>query len=168
VGILAGAAWRSGKVALEEFQTKKIEVTEDGTTEELPGKEKNGRCDLWIADDRHSEHIEAKFKWINLSSGRMVEFAEATLNEAVTDAKKLSGIEEMTGLGVAFLPVYIKANKVTVEASIENSIHNAISELVNIKCDIIAWSFPHQFRSFVGEPPYENHMPGVFMLIRKV
>ena len=68
IGILAGAAWRSGKIALEEFQMQKIVFTENGTLEESPKKEKSGRCDLWISDGNKSEFIEAKFKWINMVS----------------------------------------------------------------------------------------------------
>lgn len=167
IGILAGAAWRSGKIALEEFQTKKIEVTEDGTSEETPKKEKSGRCDLWICDDKKSEHIEAKLKWVNLLSENKRTFVEGCLDNAVSDACRISGIEELSGLGIAFIPVYVKATKVNEASPIEDAIHNSIFEFSKIKCDIIAWSFPHQFRSYVGER-YGNHMPGVFMLIRRV
>lgn len=68
IGVLAAAAWRCGRIALEEFQYEKIDVSSDEETDETAQNKWNGRCDLWISNDRTAEIVEAKFKWLNMRS----------------------------------------------------------------------------------------------------
>jgi hypothetical protein len=66
VGILAQAAWRSGRVALEEYQARKSRQHGHATKEWL------GRCDLWISDEQGGELIEAKQEYLALRSRQAV------------------------------------------------------------------------------------------------
>ena len=83
IGVLAAAAWRCGRIALEEFQYEKIDVSSNGETDETAQNHWNGRCDLWISNDRSAEIVEAKFKWLNMRSEKMTEFAASCLDAAV-------------------------------------------------------------------------------------
>lgn len=148
IGVLAAAAWRCGKIALEEFTQAK--------TENL------GRCDLWIAGENFSNYIEAKFEWINILSEQRKESAEKCLKQAMADVEKLSGIENYTGVGVAFLPVYAKSTKLNSPESLTATIHSTISDLKNIECDLITWRFPQQFRTYIDDQ--EKYLPGIFMI----
>ena len=167
IGLLAAAAWRTGGVALEEFQHEKSEpkISEDGETVETMTR--NGRCDLWICLGTKSERIEAKFRWLNMASDRIAEFAEESLNKALNDASKSKCDDAQGAVGVSFFPIFVKANKVTVERPIENYIEQTIANLRKVDSDLIAWSFPIRFRSHVGEK-YNNLLPGVVMLAKRV
>ena len=59
VSILCAAAWRCGRVALQEFRTEK----------KVQGQRRIGRADLWICTDNDGkeEFIEAKHKFVSLS-----------------------------------------------------------------------------------------------------
>ena len=164
IGVLAGAAWRCGKIALEEFQHSKAEVKDDPETEKV---EKSGRCDLWISGEKFANHIEAKFKWVNLTSDRRVEFADICLNNAIEDVQKLSGIENYSGVGIAFLPVYVKSSKINSLNELADLINATINDYKSIKCDLIAWTFPKQFRHYKSEIS-QNYLPGIFMLAKKI
>lgn len=83
VSVLAGAAWRAGWLALEEYQMGK-HGAEHG---ELTG----GRNDLCLANSQHEFYIEAKVAYLNIaeldrSAFRLAEVTAA----AVRDAKRLS------------------------------------------------------------------------------
>lgn len=58
VGVLAGAAWKSGMTALEEFQTEK--VANDG-------ENSKGRNDLYVANKSIGAYIEAKVIFPDIS-----------------------------------------------------------------------------------------------------
>lgn len=83
VSVLAGAAWRAGWLALEEYQMGK-----HGTEhKELTG----GRNDLCLANSQHEFYIEAKVAYLNIteldrSASRLAQIAF----DAVQDARRLS------------------------------------------------------------------------------
>ncbi len=71
VSLLAGAAWRAGWIALEEYGTRKVHLGDEGKDD------RHGRCDLYLRDPSGlSIAIEAKF----------VQERFADLEPAVTNA----------------------------------------------------------------------------------
>lgn len=79
ISVLAGAAWKSGWVALEEFQSKKGYRNRAKT---------NGRTDLYFANEADEELIEAKFEWICMGSENISNMVQETMGRATIDAKK--------------------------------------------------------------------------------
>lgn len=167
IGLLAAATWRTGGIALEEFPHGKSEpkISDDGKTQETVTR--NGRCDLWICHGTKSERIEAKFRWLNMASDRIAEFAEESINKAVKDASKSKSDDGQAAVGVTFLPLFVKASKITDEKTIELYIEETIATLRNLDVDLIAWCFPIRLRSYVGED-YGNQLPGIVMLAKRV
>lgn len=165
VGVLAAAAWRCGRIALEEFQYEKIDVSSNEETDETIQKKWNGRCDLWISNERSAEIIEAKFKWLNMHSEKMGEIAASRLEDAVNDAKNTRGNDETKAIGVAFLPLYAKADKVGDTLALEKIITETIDSTCKLQADLVAWSFPKCLRNHIGEK-YNNYLPGIILLAR--
>jgi hypothetical protein len=151
VGILAGAAWRCGRVSLEEFQQEKGHKNKPKW---------NGRADLYMASEESEELIEAKFSWLNLRSNEMNTQAKKVLNSAIDDAKKTRGTNpEIRCIGVAFLPVWIPC---TSEPEVEEKISTAITSLCELDCHAIAWCFPKEYRRVKSNKG--NYTPGVFLI----
>lgn len=99
IGVLAGAAWRCGRMALEEFQYEKGYRNK---------KKWNGRADLYLASDSTEEMIEAKFGWLSLSTTRRVQDRiKATLNLAINDAKETKGQAGPSCIAIAFLATWL-------------------------------------------------------------
>jgi hypothetical protein len=165
IGVLAAAAWRCGRIALEEFQYEKIDVSSNGETDETAQKKWNGRCDLWISNDRSEEIVEAKFKWLNMRSEKMTEFAASCLESAVSDAANTKGNDEIKAIGVAFLPVYAKADKVGDIEALEKVIAETIVSACQSPADLVAWCFPKRLRDHIGEK-YNNYLPGIILLAK--
>jgi hypothetical protein len=165
IGVLAGAAWRCGRIALEEFQHDKAEVRpDDGESIESAGT-RRGRCDLWIAGDAYEEFIEAKFRWLNMHSSRLVEFATDTLQSAMRDATATKSDENHKTLGVAFLPLFIRDLKLKGEP-IEELLLSTVEKLKTVDADVFAYTFPERVRETIGEP-LNNRLPGMVMLVKR-
>jgi len=100
VSVLAGAAWKAGWVALEEFQSEKGYKNKAKT---------NGRTDLFFANETAEELLEAKFKWICMGSKNLSRMVEETMIAACDDAKKTrANSTEVKAIGIGFFPVYKK------------------------------------------------------------
>jgi len=163
VSVLAGAAWRCGWVALEEFQTEKQEpVPEEGDV--IDAKRWKGRCDLFICSDVRSDTIEAKFKWLSLNSRDIEGQSSQLLDKALSDAHNTSCGESIHAVGVAFIPFYIK--EAALSEDIDELIDGALDEMKKIGADLIAWCFPEFMRDNVSEKGYIH--PGVVMLAKLV
>jgi len=153
IGVLAGAAWRCGRIALEEFQYKKG----------YSNKEKwNGRADLYLASESTEEMIEAKFGWLWLSTPERV---QARLNDvlarAAEDAKKTRGGHTGTScIAVAFLPTWLSAKH---PEKLEQQIESVIKCLPASNCHAVAWCFPKEYRHV--ESRIGNYLPGVIMAV---
>lgn len=165
IGVLAAAAWRCGRIALEEFQYEKIDVSSNGEADETTQKKWNGRCDLWISNDRSEEIVEAKFKWLNMRSEKMNKFSISCLDAAVSDAANTKGNDEIKAIGVAFLPVYAKADEVGDIEALEKVIAKTVISACKSQADLVAWSFPKRLREHIGEK-YNNYLPGIILLAK--
>ena len=104
VGILAQAAWKSGFIALEEYQTKKMARHD-------PDASSNGRCDLWISGKKVSDVIEAKQQYVQLGSSRNTAVANSHLKKALADATRTVGDSGEDAVGLVFLPAYFSAQE---------------------------------------------------------
>ncbi len=154
IGVLAGAAWRCGRVALEEFQYDKGYKNKPKWL---------GRADLWLASEGLEELIEAKFKWVSLRSRKSIsQIAEDVLDKATTAAKESDGLKESDKtIGVAFFPLYTKKKDMN---EIDKLIENALEEFFFINYHAIAWCFPKETRKYVSEN--DDILPGIVMIIK--
>jgi hypothetical protein len=173
IGVLSAAAWRCGRIALEEFQHDKIDVTFDEDADGIPRQSRIGRCDLWICDDRSdrsvAEIVEAKFKWLNMkmNSKEMGVFAKACLKAACDDAIKTKKARKdgIKAIGVAFLPVFAKKDKVGDLEELSKVIDETIKSACKTPADLVAWCFPKRLREHVVKAN-NNYLPGVIMLAK--
>jgi hypothetical protein len=156
IGVLAGAAWRCGRVALEESQYEKG----------LRNQPKwDGRADLFIASDETEELIEAKFRWVSLSSATtLARVAKATMKLALRDARVTRGVDsDLTSIGVTFLPTWLPKKRGDV---LDMKLECAIRELCEGDFHAVAWTFPKERRLVVSDAG--NFTPGVFLIASNV
>lgn len=160
IGVLAGAAWRCGMVAIEEFQT-----TKDNSLSSRIGDRKTwkGRCDLWIARDGHQEIIEAKYRPISLRSKMAGDIAAAALSRAVGDAINSRWAEELYATGLVFLPVFSNVRFTESSDTLVAKIETLVEELWLLDPTLLAWCFPDATRKLLG-PNRKCYWPGLIML----
>ena len=164
-GILAGAAWRAGMIALEEYQVKKTgPATSAGP--ERKRKVWNGRCDLWIGSEHASVIIEAKQRWRDLSSKNFIPLCLDTLKSAVEDAKSTKGTSEDAAAGIAFVPLYIKRKKApsveNLDKYLESVVEKCEEKIQTKEVDLVAWCFPNSMREYTNQKT-KNALPGVII-----
>lgn len=157
ISILSGAAWRAGKLALEEFGHEKSD--KQGNSQ---GDSWKGRCDLWLIERHEEELVEAKFRWVSLRSGSFTSLVKTSLSIAVKDAHNSKQVRGARSVGVTFIPVYIP---VRYESDIDIYIHQRIEDAKLISADCIAWSFPDKNRFLTGTDG-KNYCPGVFLFAK--
>lgn len=177
VSLLAGAAWRCGMIALEEFSHEKAQEDDsDAPDADIKSKDKvvkSGRCDLWMMGaSGKDEIVEAKINWLSLDNQKLQEVASKYLSNACKDAiKTISArdIPDTKGIGVLFLPVYLKVSKIVNDPnkSIESFIENAIVNITKIDADLISWSFPRATRDLKGVDD-RNYLPGIFLIAKVI
>jgi hypothetical protein len=165
-GVIAAAAWRAGMVALEEYQVKKTAASETAAPK-MSHATRNGRCDLWIGSDTASLAIEAKHKWRDLSSVKLIPLSLDVLKLAVSNAKETKGDSKDPTAGIAFIPLYIKRKKAPTETEL-TEILNKIAVTFETssslaRTDLVAWCFPHAMRGHTDEKT-KNALPGILML----
>lgn len=161
-GLLGTAAWNSGSLSLEEFQYQKG----------LKNKPKwNGRVDLYIADandlNKEEELVEAKYRWLCLSSNNNVDRSKVTMDAALKDVRNtLGGNEGILGIAVGYFPFYLKASLNYDVRDVNNLIEKRIAELrKESNHDAIAWIFPNKYRMLKYD--YDNtYSPGVVLLAK--
>ena len=148
IGVLAGAAWKVGWLALEEFGVKKR-------------AKKQARADLWIypIELEMGEYIEAKQAW-------RVNKAEDKLDQAVKAAREISKNESYLRIGILFLCPSINEK---YELKINEKIKEVINATLEIECDALAWSFPVSTRKLRGTGRSKHVIyPGVILLAKVV
>jgi hypothetical protein len=153
VGLLAGAAWRSGWIALEEFQANR--------TEDNVGW--RGRLDLWLRSASAAYVIEAKLEWVSLTS-HLVEPGINSLDEACSDVLNLVLTEDQTRVGIAFCVPYIKRN---LASQVDQKVGDLLDLLNRVNHDAIAWCFPSCTRALLDRKQEEVY-PGIILLARIV
>lgn len=145
-GVLAGAAWKAGWIALQEFSARKRAKS-------------IGFADLWICPNNQEmdEYIEVKQEW-SLTK------ASDGLSQAVKDAKKLLVDKESMRIGLLFISPAIHEK---FESEIDRKIKEAIASIKEMKCDAIAWSFPDISRMLRGSGRSKHYIyPGIILLAK--
>jgi hypothetical protein len=160
VSILAGAAWRSGFIALQEFEAEK--QTPEGKSTDQTADTWKGRCDLYIgsATNQH-DLVEAKYKWLSLNSNSFVERANKLVDKALADAQDSKCGSDISSVGVAFIPVYAHSKHTeTIDALIQKN----LEQVATIDLDAYAWCFPPSMRQHILDDDYIN--PGILLLAK--
>ncbi|SPJ33409.1 hypothetical protein [Kushneria phyllosphaerae] len=109
ISLLAGAAWKLGWVALEEFGTNK-------RGHKIPSEERGervGRCDLYLSSEKTSFAIEAKQAWQRIGE-RSAPFADAEnqMQKAWQDSGYLHSHEADRRLAVTFIVPHLPISQV--------------------------------------------------------
>jgi len=162
VGILSGAAWRTGRIALEEFQDEKCKNGQKG---------QYGRVDLWMSgDEMHypesGEFIEAKYKEIKLFEKN--ENLEPVLKAAYKDAKDSQNKDsEIDAIGVAFFPLWVNKSNFYSQKDQLSCLGTFIEKIKNIDSDAMAFCFPQQCLNSEANDK-GNIYPGIVLLAKKV
>lgn len=151
IGILSGAAWKLGWIALEEFNIKK-------------SRRKSGRCDLWIYSDK-GDYIEAKLIWMMIKGNNLEDTICPSINELLNNAKKAAKEipkGDCARIGVGFLCPGI--HKSVNESESEATLNKLIKEVKKIECGALAWSFPAATRTLRGSGQYRHIVyPGIIL-----
>ena len=162
VSILGAAAWRCGRIALQEFSAVK-EVWSEGSWV--------GRGDMWICTDTagKEEFIEAKHKFVSLSGAKDKDGLPATIKKSMEEARKAAeetrqGQNAGTALAVVFASVYAPKRSI-----------DKIDQLIKEFCETIksssdyhalAWCFPKETRTLQHHKG--RYYPGIVMLVKNI
>lgn len=154
VSFLAGAAWQCGWVAMQEFERDK---------QKPKGRHKTwkGRCDLYLCSESGDNFVEAKYKWLSLNSRNLLSNIDKVLGEAVSDAHDSKCRQDISAVGVAFIPLYAQSKH---RDEIGSLLEEIISQVNMTQADAWAWCFPDTMRQEVNDIDYLN--PGIIMLAK--
>jgi hypothetical protein len=152
VGFLAGAAWLSGHVALEEWGTEK--GPSDARVQ--------GRCDLWI--NISDFHIEAKREWCKVTEPEEVQRAKAEncLDDAVACARRIKSGDNRC-LAAAFLSPGCSMRH---DKDVDALLRAWLKVVQGIPNDGMAWYFTDDFESMPSSGDFESF--GIVLLLREV
>lgn len=158
-GVLAGAVWKCGGIALEEFSTRKTFKKRIGT----------GRCDLFIAVGSNKKKkfaCEIKQVFPRMKNGRAGEIAQAgaKLDLACEDARNLFP-QEGRRLGICFVTPRFPCSRIS---SMNNCLKDYLDGIQKrLEFDAVAWCFPKEAREMTWLENGRTY-PGVIILIREV
>ena len=164
LSIFAGAVWLCGGWVFEEFSTRKAVSSNRGKADY-----KTGRCDIQFGIG-HTEFVaEAKQCWPILSGDIR------TVRKVVETQIELSRQEAMQNsewgyrcLGIVFVaPRVHKSN----QARIDEYLHEFTNQLLALRKNTVAWTFPRQARLLRPSNESSNRdyiFPGVAMVMSLV
>lgn len=172
ISLLAGAAWKLGWVALEEFGTSK-------RGHKIPSEERGervGRCDLYMSSKETSFAIEAKQAWQRIGD-RSAPFADAQhqMEEAWKDSGYLHSYEADRRLAVTFIVPHLPISQVKesntgeVDAQkVRDSVNSWLEQVEGFqrqrgKATRYAYYFPADGHRYVNEHK-GRVFPGVVMV----
>ena len=137
VSMLAGAAWRCGYIALQEFAWDKQK--ENG---------RSGRADLYLCNTEYTEeYIEAKFDWLSLQSRDPSGVIDKAMKNALNDAVRTKqSSRHIKTVAVSFIAIY---SKLTDYDEIYEALETQIQAIWQMpmngrKPDLMAWNFPEK------------------------
>jgi hypothetical protein len=149
LSIMAGAAWRCGWVALQEFSMAKL-------------KGGKGRADLWILSSFGTEElIEAKFAKTSVVAHNLADTAEQYL--VIAREQVLNTNETGDKIAMAMFAPYVSRSH---QKNLESNLLRFVDQLQSVKHDALAWSFPEATRSLNAGDGYV--MPGIVIIARVV
>jgi hypothetical protein len=158
VGLLAGAAWRCGWLALEEFHSTKGDKSETW----------RGRLDLALHTPTHGYAIEAKQGWPYLGDASAESTVRATLHEAGAAARlviptRSVGTKSHAAVAVAFCAPYVNAAR---QVDVAPLAHQLLTALSTASFGAIVWCFPLRTRD-LRDVKRDIH-PGVILVAQVV
>ena len=161
VSMLAGAAWRCGYIALQEFAWDKNNETG-----------RSGRADLYLSNaDYADEYIEAKFDWLSLQSRKPENIINKVMGKARNDALNTKNNRRaIKTTAVSFIGIYTKLSDYDeIYDAIEKQINNLWKMPVHgRKLDLLAWNFPEKLWNESNRHTDSNELtPGVIMLAQR-
>lgn len=129
VSALAGAMWKCGGFAIEEYSSIK------GGDETV---QKNGRVDLYLYNHGNEAICEAKMNWIFLCERQRRSFSD-TLSNAMQVSmdelnKTLEPFTDAFGIALNFIATYSKDGE-----NVSDSLENLRYAVENSKCSFYAW-----------------------------
>lgn len=155
ISVLAGAAWKTGGLAFEEYGADK-----------RTGKKRcstfAGRNDLYLKIKGEQFIAEAKYYWSGATrvNAATTENLRNKLLEACDDIRKCPPYGQRR-LGILFAMPYIaKSQKTRVDALVGEW----VAALTSVKCSCCAWVFPKESRHICGL----SICPGAAVLIQEV
>lgn len=169
VGLVAASVWRSGGIALQEYQAEK-------GAKHRP--KWNGRVDLWLQSGVVEQLLEAKMLTISMDARRDLDKALVDeLGKALNDAKHSRNNHEVDALGALFVVPYMTLNN--ADSLLDNDdydIHDRIDEyidqvLATNNYHAAAWCFPKEMRQYLVDVGDDltgdgRTYPGVILLIK--
>jgi len=143
VGIFAGAVWRSGGIALEEFSSAKLWTASEGDAAE---ERYAGRCDLYFKLGKEEFSAEAKQLWPAAGKRAPNPVAEIqdSLTKALWEVRANRAEPGEQQLALVFASPIIN---VSFKNDLDDLIHKWTNAVQNVKCAASAWNFPGEVRS---------------------
>lgn len=124
VSILAGAAWKMGWVALEEYRSRKRVASALDAGGDGEDDNRGGRNDLYICGDRYSYVFEAKHAWqhIGRQDQANTKNLDAARSAALGDIKSLFEYEADRRFAATFVVPYLPASAITRHQQIDSDL----------------------------------------------
>jgi hypothetical protein len=144
----AGAVWKLGGIALEEYRAKK----------KVKREKWEGRVDLWFQFKRKMYVIEAKQHWClidkqRFNKGLVKDRIQHRLKSAISNVIEAPA-EEGYPIGIVFVVPKIRERSLSL-------LRKFFDSLRAVKPDFIAWSFPECAETLIWEKFY---YPGVALI----
>ncbi len=158
VGALAGAAWRIGWAALEEFGLDKV----------VKRRAANGRGDLFLQSDTAHDYVEAKHVCGQFATAREIVPVRLGIHAACSNAEEVTLDEEDKRIGVRRIGVVFAAPDL---GSGSQPLPDAFEKLIETlqgryDLDAVAWCFPKLKQKLCWDDGGES--PGLFLLAMSV
>jgi hypothetical protein len=148
ISVLAGAAWRIGGFAIEEYGEDK--------------KTGPGRVDLYLKVGRQQFIAEAKYCWSGATSVRPATTQNLSngLQKACDDIRIVPRNGQRK-LGILFATPFIAKSR---KAHADKLLKAWIAAMTSVKCSCSAWVFPAESPDFAGQ----YICPGAAVLIKEI
>jgi len=157
LSLFAGAIWRTGGHAFEEFSETKFKGTKK--------KGSNGRVDLWFENAGGAFRAEIKDAEIPIiKEGKQLRRLRKLMGRAVDDARcNPAEGSNSRRLAIAFAVPYLRAE--TPQKDRQDQTKRFLSLVKKVEFDAIAWTFP----SMKVPPVYKGWIcPSIVVMIKLV
>lgn len=161
ISILAGAIWRSGGIALEEYSVRKSNP--DNASKK--SKHYAGRNDLYFKIGKTDFILEAKQFWPNLRSKDLATGLNDALNKAKDDVHSMDA-DGAKRLAAVFIAGRIPEKNMDEDEELEEKLIDAINSFSGAAR---AWIFPDQeyTHRFLAGKPTRRWYPGAAIVIQE-